>query len=111
MEDCSICLESFRNKELYISTCKHKFHKTCINQWFETDNRCPLCRTKLRLPTVTVQFCDHHTLSIINWDILTSKLKKFENKNKLTEKKVFIENKNNKFYIYNSKKLLGYFNN
>ena len=111
MEDCSICLESFKNKELYSSTCKHTFHKSCIDKWLDKDNSCPLCRTKLRLPIITVQFCDQYTLSIINWDILTSRLKKFDKKDKLSSKKVFIENRNNRFYIYSSKKLLGYFSN
>ncbi len=111
MGDCPICLESLKDEDVYISKCNHVFHNKCIDQWFNKDNRCPICRTKLRLPIITVQFCDQHTLSNINLEILTSKLKKIENKNKLSEKKVFIEKKNNKFYIYNSKKLLGYFGN
>ena len=111
MEECSICLESLVNTEIYESKCKHFFHRKCIDKWLDKDNRCPLCRTKIQFPVITVKFCDQHTLSIINWETLISRLKRFDSKNKLSEKQVYIENKNNKFYIYNSKKLLGYFNN
>jgi len=51
---CSICLES---KDLdYTTPCNHKFHKECIESWFETDSHqektCPECRsTIIILPT------------------------------------------------------------
>ena len=43
--ECSICFEPICSKrdETNLS-CNHNFHSTCINQWFEKDNRCPLCR-------------------------------------------------------------------
>ena len=44
--DCSICLSSFAEGEVCRSLpapCGHMFHKSCIDQWFETSSRCPLC--------------------------------------------------------------------
>jgi len=46
---CSICLES---KDLdYTTPCNHKFHKECIESWFQTDSHqektCPECRSTI----------------------------------------------------------------
>jgi hypothetical protein len=107
--ECSICLDKIDNNNLYTSLCGHSFHSTCLNTWFKKDNRCPLCRTQLRLPKVTVQFSDSYTLASINLESLVDKLIFYERKNKLVERKLFVHTKNNKFYIYNSRNLLGYF--
>ena len=47
--ECSICLEEFRNGQVlaaFATGCKHRFHQSCIVQWFVhgKDIRCPLCR-------------------------------------------------------------------
>ena len=112
MDNCSICLNKLEDNDLYKSNkCKHIFHSKCINTWFNYHTTCPLCRTKIRLPKITIQFPNKQTLSEIDLNFLVEKLIKYEKRNKLLEKKLFIHNKNNKFYIYssNSKKLLGYF--
>jgi len=112
MDNCSICLEKLEDKDLYQSNkCKHLFHLKCINIWFNNHITCPLCRTKIRLPKITIQFPNRQILSEIDMNFLVEKLIKYEKKNKLLEKKIHIQNKNNKFYIYSSKsqKLLGYF--
>ena len=44
--DCSICLEE-NNKRCVQLPCGHKFHKVCINTWFNNSKECPLCRTKV----------------------------------------------------------------
>jgi hypothetical protein len=31
--NCSICLEEINDDKLVILKCKHKFHKTCLNEW------------------------------------------------------------------------------
>jgi len=43
-EKCSICFEVNNDVKL---RCGHPFHKTCIDQWLESSNTCPLCRTDL----------------------------------------------------------------
>ena len=45
---CSICLESFDDKNIIILECSHQFHASCIFQTLSTNhNRCPLCRSKI----------------------------------------------------------------
>jgi len=40
---CSICLTdiTINKKEL---SCKHKYHKACIDKWLENKTTCPICR-------------------------------------------------------------------
>ena len=43
MEVCSICLQPL-NEEKTITNCNHTFCTSCIDQWFNTGNNCPICR-------------------------------------------------------------------
>lgn len=44
--ECSICLKSIRRTKDML-TCKHAFHKRCIDYWYEKSNSCPMCRTPI----------------------------------------------------------------
>jgi hypothetical protein len=47
LEDpCCICLDGFVKNEGYrVLTCKHVFHKKCIDKWFlDGSQECPMCR-------------------------------------------------------------------
>lgn len=45
---CSICLEKYNeNTKLKILPCNHHFHSTCIDDWFEIEEICPLCMKHL----------------------------------------------------------------
>lgn len=44
MDCCSICLDIFKD-EIYITSCGHTFHKSCIDDWYKLHSgKCPLCR-------------------------------------------------------------------
>ncbi|KAJ9123300.1 hypothetical protein QFC22_001498 [Naganishia vaughanmartiniae] len=44
-EQCLICLAEYEDEEVRIMTCKHAFHKGCIDHWLEVGrNSCPACR-------------------------------------------------------------------
>lgn len=44
--DCAICLENFtKENDFTYLTCKHFFHRQCIERWIESSNTCPKCRT------------------------------------------------------------------
>jgi len=44
-EQCSICLEIFRDgMKIAKLRCDHLFHTDCINRWFEVNFTCPLCK-------------------------------------------------------------------
>lgn len=46
---CSICLCAYEEKEeVRLLPCRHHFHKECIDTWFTSHNRCPLCRERPR---------------------------------------------------------------
>jgi hypothetical protein len=43
-ESCTICIEEFSPGEIVRTLqCKHIFHKTCIDEWFEKKEVCPNC--------------------------------------------------------------------
>ena len=42
--ECRVCMCDFESgDELRQLTCFHHYHKTCIDKWFETSSKCPLC--------------------------------------------------------------------
>lgn len=45
-KECCICLDKNIN-EWVCTSCNHKFHKQCINDWRKTKNTCPICRSNL----------------------------------------------------------------
>ncbi|KAG9086140.1 hypothetical protein FS749_003883, partial [Ceratobasidium sp. UAMH 11750] len=47
-ERCLVCLDDYADEQdLRIMSCKHMFHKDCVDRWMETGrNNCPACRTK-----------------------------------------------------------------
>jgi len=48
-EDCLICLEKYKEKELYreLPKCNHYFHKKCIDKWLKSNAVCPICRNNI----------------------------------------------------------------
>jgi hypothetical protein len=49
-EICSICRQELEDKSILrkLKTCSHKFHLNCIDQWFEKQVLCPICRVDVR---------------------------------------------------------------
>uniref|UniRef100_A0A0G4HKR2 RING-type domain-containing protein n=1 Tax=Chromera velia CCMP2878 TaxID=1169474 RepID=A0A0G4HKR2_9ALVE len=42
---CPICLVEFDEKDLVrLLTCRHCYHKGCIDEWFKSNSNCPLCK-------------------------------------------------------------------
>ena len=47
---CNICLEDQKAGEsLHVTHCGHEFCKSCLNQWLNSNNTCPICRDVLPL--------------------------------------------------------------
>lgn len=47
-EECAICLEDYiLHQELVNLKCDHKFHESCIKQWFIFNKVCPTCKTNM----------------------------------------------------------------
>ncbi|CAF2291077.1 unnamed protein product [Brassica rapa subsp. narinosa] len=47
--ECAICLAEFSDEDTVrlITVCRHGFHSTCIDSWFESHKTCPVCRCEL----------------------------------------------------------------
>ena len=46
---CTICRNNINQNEVIrkINNCNHFFHISCIDQWCEDHNQCPICRTPI----------------------------------------------------------------
>jgi hypothetical protein len=49
-ELCSICQDRYTEGQAIrkIRHCSHAFHKSCIDEWFERNVHCPICRYDIR---------------------------------------------------------------
>jgi hypothetical protein len=69
---CSICLLELK-KDIKTLKCEHNFHKKCIDEWINTNNVCPLCRSIIpiskpaQLPSnIVIPINTSHSINIIN---------------------------------------------
>ncbi|KAI9451124.1 hypothetical protein BJY52DRAFT_130832 [Lactarius psammicola] len=48
VDRCLICLEDYNpNEDLRLLSCRHVFHRDCVDRWLETGrNNCPACRSQ-----------------------------------------------------------------
>lgn len=46
---CSICTQEWQHGDEIrkLNSCRHYFHKSCVDTWFSDHNTCPLCRTNI----------------------------------------------------------------
>lgn len=49
-DTCSICQDAYTEGQAMrtITHCSHRFHKDCVDTWFRTNVRCPVCRYDIR---------------------------------------------------------------
>lgn len=47
--NCSVCTCDYETDDQIrkLNTCRHYFHKTCIDTWLVDNNTCPLCRSNV----------------------------------------------------------------
>ncbi|KAL4430260.1 hypothetical protein ABPG74_014819 [Tetrahymena malaccensis] len=48
-QDCSICLDKLQTGQIVsiITECQHYYHQECIDNWFQSNKTCPLCRNQI----------------------------------------------------------------
>jgi hypothetical protein len=78
-ELCSICHCTYRDSCVRQPSCKHVFHRSCLDKWEEVSNECPVCRQPLKnmetALTKTFDDCFHHLNDLIK---CFNKMAKFE---------------------------------
>jgi hypothetical protein len=49
-EECAICQENMATDASFrrINRCRHTFHQSCIDTWFQSSVTCPICRVDIR---------------------------------------------------------------
>ena len=47
-QNCSICQDSIVSGGVILRTCRHVYHRSCIQTWFGASVRCPVCRRDIR---------------------------------------------------------------
>ena len=45
--ECSICISNIRDCKSKRTSCGHFFHESCLEEWLNRDNTCPICRTEI----------------------------------------------------------------
>lgn len=57
--ECCICLSHFRNNQMLIGlpcSSKHYFHHDCIADWLQRHNSCPMCKMKIDVNNIELEF-------------------------------------------------------
>jgi len=45
---CRICLEYYEDgEELRFLPCFHRYHKECVDRWFQMSSKCPICKSSV----------------------------------------------------------------
>ena len=47
-QSCSICQDAIQADGCQLRGCQHAYHRSCIQVWFSTSVRCPVCRRDIR---------------------------------------------------------------
>ena len=111
-EDCSVCYSKINPKQSLTTDCGHTFHKNCIEEWYERDNKCPMCRTNTQHHAFRVAISGNPLLVKMNVKFFMEKLQHLEHLGKFKGSKLAIDVINrNKAGVYNfhTKELLGTF--
>lgn len=65
-DSCAVCLENYKDGEnIRILSCKHLFHRTCIDPWLLNHRTCPMCKSNV-LKSLGVEIPDNIDLSQID---------------------------------------------
>ena len=47
-KSCPICFDDYiETSKMYQTPCKHYFHHSCMEKWFQRHRNCPICRNNL----------------------------------------------------------------
>ena len=66
-DECSICVNQIEHfEECCMISCKHSYHKKCIDRWLNIKKNCPICRTDcMKYDKEKKEFIKQHNSNII----------------------------------------------
>lgn len=73
ISECSICQDSIDTtiesycsgrSNLVITPCGHVFHASCLHEWLENNNTCPLCRHELLFNVASFEHIISHSITV-----------------------------------------------
>ncbi|KAK7396617.1 hypothetical protein VNO78_17746 [Psophocarpus tetragonolobus] len=75
--ECAICLGQWEDADVVrlLPSCKHVFHRPCIDTWFMNHANCPVCRSpitydsELPPPPLPMENSPHHPFTNVNDDV------------------------------------------
>jgi len=111
-KECSICCDKLYTEKTKKLECKHIFHKKCLDEWLERDNRCPLCRNDIQQHSFKVAISNNPLLVDMNVKFFLEKLQILEHQGKFNGNKLSIDvvDKNTAgVFNFHTKELLGTF--
>lgn len=65
-EMCTICLGEVDEDSVQLP-CNHVFHRSCLEQWFERRNTCPVCRVECACATARSAVPSYYEVSTNRW--------------------------------------------
>ena len=73
---CSICLDSLQETSVIFTSCRHLYHRECINAWWMTSKSCGFCNRNLDgkslIPATLHQFCTNYNEKPIAYLIMAA---------------------------------------
>lgn len=111
-KECSICYEKLYSEKSIKTSCGHEFHKSCLTDWFERDNKCPLCREETQHHDFKVAVSDNPLLVRMDVASLLDKLQEIEVRGVFKGNKLAIDVLDKKtagVFNFHTKELLGTF--
>lgn len=111
-KECSICCDKLFNQNTEKLQCGHTFHEECVKEWFERDNRCPLCRNENIMQKFSVHISNNPLLVEMNCKFFLEQLQQLENKDTFKFSKLaidVIDRETAGIYSFHEKELLGTF--
>lgn len=58
IENCALCFEDFEKdgkNDCLLTRCGHIFHESCVTEWIERNESCPICKKRAVLPINSIK--------------------------------------------------------
>jgi hypothetical protein len=109
--ECSICYNKIPTDNTKL-LCNHIFHNKCIDDWFERNSTCPLCRIEVTPTKFKIAVSDNPILTNMDVNFFLQSLRSLEYQHKFKGNKLaldIIDQTTCGVYNFHTRELLGSF--